>query len=91
MSNFSCHKTAADVPNNLPCRARQFVPAVPFAFVPPVSVGNYYSPPTPNYPIIRFPFSGQQMYTPRPSYLNAIGNEQDHPLHFMALTNRQRY
>lgn len=74
-----------------PCRTRQYVPAVPVAWVPPLSVGRYYTPPIPSYPIIRAPFTGEQLYTPGPSYLNAISNDRTHPLWFMSMNNTQRF
>ena len=74
-----------------PCRKRQFVPATPLAFVPAMSVGQNYTTPVPSYPIIKSPFDGNQLYTPGPSYLNAISNDGNHPLAFMTFNNTQRY
>ena len=74
----------------VPCRKKQYLPAVPFAFVPPTNVGTHYTLPVPSYPILKQPFAGNQMFTPGPSYLNAIANDPTHPLVFMAYSNSQR-
>ena len=80
---MSCRKTQANYRS----------PGCPFAFptgfVQPRSVGNYYATPVPSYPIL--PPTLEQLWTPRPSYLNAIANDPDHPLHFMGFNNLQRY
>jgi hypothetical protein len=85
----SCQTTTCQIPAQayLPCRPRQFAEAVPFAFVPPLSVGRSYALPTPSYPIVRSP---EQLFTPGPSYLNAVANDGDHPLKFMTFNNTQR-
>ena len=61
--------------------------AVPKAFIPPLNVGQNYTLPIPSYPIIKSPV---QLMTPRPSYLNAVANDGDHPLWFMTNSNTTR-
>jgi hypothetical protein len=40
--------------------------------------------PTPSYPLFRQP---NAIYTPKPSYLNVVANDPDHPFHYMGLTD----
>jgi hypothetical protein len=64
--------------------------AFPVAFVPPMSVGANYTPPTASFPIGQ-PKPTTQITTARPSYLNIISNsEPDHPLAFMAYSNTRQ-
>ena len=62
-------------------------PTTPTSFIVPVNVGENYSNPVPSYPIVKSPF---QLFTYKPSYLNAIANDGDHPLRFMTFSNTQR-
>jgi len=73
------------------CFPRKYKVAVPLAYVPPTSVGNYYPVPVPSYPMLQRPFQKERVWTPQPSYLNAIGNDPTHPLYFMSMNNLQRF
>jgi hypothetical protein len=59
----------------------------PYGFVYPRYVGVHYAIKAPSYPIISTP---TQLYTKNCSYLNAVANRPDHPLHFMAFDNLRR-
>jgi hypothetical protein len=67
------------------CVPRKYKVAVPIAYVPlTANIGNFYSMPIPTYPNLQHPFQNERVWTPRPSYLNAIGNDPTHPLYFMS-------
>lgn len=73
------------------CQQRKYPYAIPLAYIPPTSVGNYYTPPAPPYAVPKTPFNSEQLMTPQVSYLNQLANESDdHPLKFMAWNNLQR-
>lgn len=64
--------------------------ARPMCYIPTRDI-HHCCPPIPTYPIVTNPIQLLEKYwTPQPSYLNAIGNDVGHPLHFMAYRRLQR-
>lgn len=53
-----------------------------------IPLSDNHEMPIPSYPLFRSP---NARYTPRPSYLNMVANDPDHPLHYMGLSNGRRF
>ena len=74
--------------------ARPFVPSHepnPYNFARGtwfIPIGRNHELPIPSYPLLKDP---NLYFTPGPSYLNMLANDPEHPLHYLAKKNGNRF